>query len=75
MKDSERPDIADVVEVVAGNPTPSELAAVVAVLCEAANSNSQPVQNNPNWAKGPRQLRASQNAVDLDWRSDFKGEI
>jgi hypothetical protein len=75
MPSSENKDLAAELEVIAGNPTEQELAAVVAVLTESATSSTSGQQTEPNWAKGPHTLRDSQNTVDLEWRSDFKGEI
>ncbi len=75
MPSSENKDLAAELEVIAGNPTEQELAAVVAVLGESATSPSSAQIAEPNWAKGPHMLRDSQNTVDLEWRSDFKGEI
>jgi hypothetical protein len=75
MPSSENKDLAAELEVIAGNPTEQELAAVVAVLTESATSSTSGQQTEPNWAKGPHMLRDSQNTVDLEWRSDFKGEI
>lgn len=75
MPNSEGKDLAAELEVVAGNPTEKELAAVVAVLRESATSLTKADQKEPNWAKGPQILRDVNNTGDLQWRSDFKGEI
>lgn len=75
MPSAEDKDLATELEVVAGNPTEQELAAVVAVLSESAANASSAKQTEPNWAKGPHMLRDSKNTADLEWRSDFKGEI
>jgi hypothetical protein len=75
MPNSERKDLAAELEVVAGNPTDIELAAVIAVLRDSSSGASKAQQDEPNWAKGPQMLRESQNTADLAWRSDFKGEI
>ena len=74
MPNSEDKDLAAELEVVSGNPTEQELAAVVAVLREAANT-TQSAQPEPNWAKGGPMLRESSGPGALEWRSDFKGEI
>lgn len=74
MPTSENKDVADALEVVAGNPTPQELAAVVAVLREAT-STSQAASIESNWARGSKLLRDGNNTGDLEWRADFKGEI
>lgn len=75
MPNSENKDLASVLEVLAGNPTETELAAVVAVLRENATSVTRSTQAEPNWAKGSQVLRDGSNTGDLEWRSDFKGEI
>jgi len=74
MPNSENKDVATALEVVSGNPTEKELAAIVAVLSETA-STTQSAQEEPNWAKGSQMLRASNNSAAVEWRSDFKGEI
>ena len=75
MPNSENKDLAAEISVVAGNPTAKEVAAVVAVLRESGTKTNQTAQVEPNWAKGPNMLRDSKNTGNLEWRSDFKGEI
>jgi hypothetical protein len=74
MPNSENKDVATALEVVSGNPTEKELAAIVAVLRETANTTST-AQPEPNWAKGTQMLRDGNNSGAIEWRSDFKGEI
>ena len=74
MPNSEDKDLATELEVISGNPTEQELAAVVAVLREAV-SNNESAQPEPNWVKGSQILRESNVSGALEWRSDFKGEI
>jgi hypothetical protein len=74
MEDSKDQDIASAIEVVSGNPTPEELAAVVAVLNESAKE-TKATQTEANWARGSHMLRGNSTQVDLQWRPDFKGEI
>jgi hypothetical protein len=74
MPKSDNKDLAGELEVIAGNPTENELAAVLAVLRESASS-IKATQDEVNWAKGPQMLRDGSNTGDLEWRSDFKGEI
>jgi hypothetical protein len=74
MPNSENKDVATALEVVSGNPTEKELAAIVAVLREAA-STTPSAQEESNWAKGTQMLRDGSNSGALEWRSDFKGEI
>ncbi len=50
-------EIEQAIEVVAGNPTASELAAVVAVVSEALASQVQSDNPTPNWARGSQMLR------------------
>jgi len=75
MPHSDNEDLAAELEVISGNPTANELAAVVAVLSENASTMTKATQAEPNWAKGPQILRDSNNTGGLKWRSDFKGEI
>ena len=75
MPNSKNRNLATELEIVAGNPTANELAAVVAVLRENASSMTKTTQAKPNWAKGPQILRDGNNPVGLEWRPDFKGEI
>lgn len=74
MEESKDQDIASAIEVVAGNPTPEELAAVVAVLNESAMATKS-THTETNWARGSHMLRDNSAQVDLQWRPDFKGEI
>jgi len=74
MEDSKDQDIASAIEVVAGNPTPEELAAVVAVLNESATT-TQSTRTETNWARGSQMLRGNTGHGDQQWRPDFKGEI
>ena len=74
MEDSKDQDIASAIEVVAGNPTPEELASVVAVLNESATTTKS-THTETNWARGSHMLRGNSAQVDLQWRPDFKGEI
>jgi hypothetical protein len=75
MPNSEGNDLATELDVISGNPTSKELAALVAVLRENATSMNNTEQAERNWAKGPQILRDSNHTGGLKWRSDFKGEI
>ena len=75
MPGSESKDLADALEVVAGNPTPEELAAVVAVLRDVTGNHPQSESTESNWARGSQLLRDSNDTGNLQWRSNFKGEI
>lgn len=68
-------EIEQAIEVVAGNPTAQELAAVVAVVSEAIASQGLSDTPTPNWARGSQLLREAINPADLKWKSDFKGRI
>jgi hypothetical protein len=57
MPNSQDKDLATELEIVAGNPTAQELAAVVAVLREATATGAKLTQAEPNWAKGSKMLR------------------
>ena len=74
MPNSDNKDLAGELEVISGNPTENELAAVLAVLRETASS-IKATQDEVNWAKGPQMLRDGNNSGAIEWRSDFKGEI
>jgi len=74
MPNGEDKDLAAELEIVAGNPTEKELAAVGAVLREAVGA-TESAQPEPNWAKGSQMLRESNVSGASEWRSDFKGEI
>lgn len=75
MPSSENNNVAESIEVVAGNPTPQELAAIAAVLDEALVSQGQASSRESSWAKGSRMLRDSKDPANVEWRSDFKGGI
>jgi hypothetical protein len=72
MNESENQDIAVAIEVVAGSPTPEELAAVIAVLSESERA-IKPTDTESNWAIGSK-LRGSESFRNLKWGSDFQGE-
>jgi hypothetical protein len=74
MNESDSKDIATTIDVVAGNPTPEELALIVAVLSESATTAKSTLTEN-NWARGSQLLRDARSPLDLKWRADFKGEI
>jgi hypothetical protein len=74
MNESDSKDIATTIDVVAGNPTPEELAAIVAVLSESATT-AKSTLTETNWARGSHILRETKSTADLKWRADFKGEI
>jgi hypothetical protein len=74
MNESDSQDIAATIKIVAGNPTPEELALIVAVLSESATT-AKSTLTETNWARGSQLLRDARSPVDLKWRADFKGEI
>ena len=71
-----RPDdseFAEAIEVVSGDPTPEELAAVVAVLLEASKqqSTTKPTQRS-TWAKNDSILRSGIVVGNGQWGSQYK---
>jgi hypothetical protein len=68
-------ELTSAIEVVAGNPTASELAAAVAVISDAIASQGESDTPIENWARGSQMLRGPKNPTDLKWKSDFKGGI
>ena len=71
-----RPDdseFAEVIEVVSGDPTPDELAAVVAVLLEASKQQStSKLSQRSTWAKNDSILRAGIVVGNGQWGSKYK---
>ncbi len=71
-----RPDdseFAEAIEVVSGNPTPDELAAVVAVLLEASKQQStSKLSQRSTWAKNDSILRAGIVVGNGQWGSKYK---
>jgi hypothetical protein len=71
-----RPDdseFAESIEVVSGDPTPEELAAVVAVLLEASKQQStSKLSQRSTWAKNDSVLRAGIVVGEGQWRSKYK---
>lgn len=66
-------EFADSIEVVAGNPTDEEFAAVVAVLLEARKQQDRvkPVQRS-TWAKNDSILRTGIVVGNGQWGSKYK---
>jgi hypothetical protein len=71
-----RPDdseFAEAIEVVSGNPTPEELAAVVAVLLEASKQQStNQASQRSTWAKNDSILRSGIVVGNGQWGSQYK---
>ncbi|CAN1493664.1 Acyl-CoA carboxylase epsilon subunit [Microbacteriaceae bacterium] len=71
-----RPDdseFADAIEVVSGEPTPEELAAVVAVLLEASKQQSSTKSTQRStWAKNDSILRTGIVVGNGQWGSQYK---
>ena len=71
-----RPDdseFAEAIEVVSGDPTPDELAAVVAVLLEASKQQStSKLSPRSTWAKNDSILRAGIVVGNGQWGSKYK---
>lgn len=71
-----RPDdseFAESIQVVSGDPTPQELAAVVAVLLEASKqqANTKLAQRS-TWARNEASLRAGIVVGNGQWGSQYK---
>ena len=71
-----RPDdseFAESIEVVSGDPTPDELAAVVAVLLEASKQQStSKLPQRSTWARNEASLRAGIVVGNGQWGSQYK---
>jgi hypothetical protein len=71
-----RPDdseFAEAIEVVSGDPTPEELAAVVAVLLEASKQQSTTKDSQRStWAKNDSILRSGIVVGNGQWGSQYK---
>jgi hypothetical protein len=71
-----RPDdseFAEAIEVVSGNPTPEELAAVAAVLLEASKQQSTTKSSQRStWAKNDSILRTGIVVGTGQWGSQYK---
>ena len=71
-----RPDdseFAEAIEVVSGEPTPEELAAVVAVLLEASKQQSTTTASRRStWAKNDSILRSGIVVGNGQWGSQYK---
>jgi hypothetical protein len=75
MQESEEEFLA-AVEVVAGNPTPEELAAVIAVIKEARKQEKRAVSTpRSSWAKNPEMLRGQLVIGNGQWGSSFKAGL
>jgi hypothetical protein len=71
-----RPDdseFAEAIEVVSGEPTPEELAALVAVLVEASKQQAtRKVPQRSTWAKNDSILRTGIVVGNGQWGSKYK---
>jgi hypothetical protein len=71
-----RPDdseFAESIEVVSGNPTPEELAAVVAVLLDASKQQStSKLSQRSTWARNDSILRTGIVVGNGQWGSQYK---
>lgn len=71
-----RPDdseLAESIEAVSGDPTPEELAAVVAVLLEASKQQSTTkLSQRSTWTKNQSMLRTGIVVGQGQWGSKFK---
>jgi hypothetical protein len=71
-----RPDdseFAEAIEVVSGDPTPEELAAVISVLLEASKQQSTTkASQRSTWARNEASLRAGIVVGNGQWGSQYK---
>ena len=71
-----RPDdseFSESIEVVSGNPTPEELAAVISVLLEASKQQSTTkASQRSTWAKNDSILRSGIVVGNGQWGSQYK---
>ena len=73
MKSPEDSEFSESIEVVSGEPTPEELAAVVAVLLEASKQQSTgKAQQRSTWAKNNSILRTGIVVGNGQWGSQYK---
>jgi hypothetical protein len=73
MTKPEDSEFAESIEVVSGDPTPQELAAVVAVLIEASKQQSTTkASQRSTWARNEASLRAGIVAGNGQWGSQYK---
>jgi hypothetical protein len=73
MTRPEDSEFAESIEVVSGDPTPDELAAVVAVLLEASKQQSaSKLPQRSTWARNEASLRAGIVVGNGQWGSQYK---
>lgn len=73
MKKPVDSEFAASIEVVSGDPTPEELAAVVAVLVEASKQQATAKQpQRSTWARNQASLRAGIVVGNGQWGSKYK---
>jgi Acyl-CoA carboxylase epsilon subunit len=73
MTRPEDSEFAESIEVVSGDPTPNELAAVVAVLLEASKQQSaSKLPQRSTWARNEAILRAGIVVGNGQWGSQYK---
>ncbi len=73
MTRPEDSEFAESIEVVSGDPTPEELAAVVAVLIEASKQQSTTkASQRSTWAKNISILRTGIAVGNGQWGSQYK---
>jgi hypothetical protein len=73
MKKPEDSEFVEAIEVVSGNPTPEELAAVVATLLEASKQQqSSKLPQRSTWARNEGSLRAGIVVGNGQWGSKYK---
>jgi hypothetical protein len=74
MDNSPEQEFIDSIQVVAGNPTEEELAAVIAVLAETYRDQGS-VPARSTWAKNSSRLRTQIVAGNGQWGSSYKAGL
>jgi hypothetical protein len=72
MSQQDENEFAQAIEVVAGNPTPEELAAVIAVLAQAGRQQNAKIPQRSTWAKNHGILRDPLMVGNGQWGSRYK---
>jgi hypothetical protein len=73
MKRPEDSEFAESIEVISGNPTPDELAAVVATLLQASKQQAaSKIPQRSTWARNQASLRAGIVVGNGQWGSQYK---
>ncbi len=69
MTEEESGDAAPILRVVSGDPTPEELAALVAVVASLGSAPTAPPRRTPAWQAHHRKVRATYPRGPGGWRA------